>query len=47
MENEDESVNTDKADEEGPVQQKNHGFTTHSDKRSCGSIQIRIMILGQ
>ena len=30
MENEDESVNTDKAGEEGPVQQTDHGFATHS-----------------
>lgn len=30
MENEDESVGAEKAGEEGPAEQKNHGFATHS-----------------
>ena len=30
MENEDESIKTENAGEEGPVEQKNHGFATHS-----------------
>jgi hypothetical protein len=30
MENENESVKAEDAGEEGPVQQRNHGFATHS-----------------
>jgi hypothetical protein len=30
MENEDKPVKTENMGEEGPVQQKNHGFSTHS-----------------